>query len=169
MHRRDNTVIGHVLAVLHKSDTAKDISNPAQMRPQRCVNCNSEGHPASYKGCPKAPNFKPVTKVTSKPQSLITKPPWPENPRDVTRGFAPATNAWSRTPARAVSEPAGLSGSPKPASAKSPGPLGDPHHHVDAEDGQKRFAQLAADFPESKEQGRPPNGHPTPSRSVEQT
>ncbi|GBP67553.1 Nucleic-acid-binding protein from transposon X-element [Eumeta japonica] len=111
MHRRDGTEIGHVLAVLHKSDTAKDIfksppkvcglsgiiveapyrkSGPGQCfrcqlyghaaqncyaqprcvkcrKPHstkdckrnkdsgdipECVNCNSEGHPASYKGPP---------------------------------------------------------------------------------------------------------------------
>ncbi|GBP44019.1 hypothetical protein EVAR_27188_1 [Eumeta japonica] len=136
MHRRDGTVIGHVLAVLHKSDTAKDIfksppkvcglsellhspavSNAEPHSTKECkrsktlvtsqsVLLHSEGHPASYKGCPKAPHFfKNVTgnkKVTSKPSVPIINnkifPPWPGKPRDVTRSFAPATNAWSEHP-----------------------------------------------------------------------
>ncbi|GBP00194.1 Nucleic-acid-binding protein from transposon X-element [Eumeta japonica] len=114
MHRRDGTEIDLVLAVLHKSDAAKDIFQspprvcglsgiiveaPYKKRPwamlplptlyaaqncyaqprcvkcrephatkdckrskdsgdiPECVNCNSEGHPASYRGCPKAPHF----------------------------------------------------------------------------------------------------------------
>ncbi|GBP63921.1 Nucleic-acid-binding protein from transposon X-element [Eumeta japonica] len=222
MHRRDGTVIGHVLAVLHKSDTAKDIfksppkvcglsgiiveapyrkSGPGQCyrcqlyghaaqncyaQPRcvkcrephstkeckrskdsgdvpECVNCNSEGHPASYKGCPKAPHFfKNVTgnkKVTSKPPvPIINNKNFPalagKTPRDVTRSFAPppATNAWSRTPARAVSEPAKAIREPPAGLSQTgiscrPTRRRHPHHHVDAEDGQKpEFAQLAADF-----------------------
>ncbi|GBP02280.1 hypothetical protein EVAR_85389_1 [Eumeta japonica] len=80
-----------------------------------CVNCNSEGHPASYKGCPKPHFFKT---------------------------FAPATNAWSRTPARAVSEPAKAIREPQAGLSQTgiscrPTRRRHPHHHVDAEDGQK--------------------------------
>ncbi|GBP55026.1 Nucleic-acid-binding protein from transposon X-element [Eumeta japonica] len=223
MHRRDGTVIGHVLAVLHKSDTAKDIfksppkvcglsgiiveapyrkSGPGQCyrcqlyghaaqncyaQPRcvkcrephstkeckrskdsgdvpECVNCNSEGHPASYKGCPKAPHFfKNVTgnkKVTSKPPvPIINNKNFPalagKTPRDVTRSFAPppATNAWSRTPARAVSEPAkAIREPPKPASAKQESPAGPLGEDILTIMSMLRmvkspeFAQLAADF-----------------------
>ncbi|GBP07930.1 hypothetical protein EVAR_77027_1 [Eumeta japonica] len=117
----------------------------------------------------------PKTLVTSQSKTVTArviqpvgkaapKPPLLQNFR------APATNAWSRTPARAVSEPAKAIRAP-PASAKQGIPAGPllaktyPHHHVDA-DGQKpEFAQLAADLGK-QERGRPPNGHPTPSRSV---
>ncbi|GBP48359.1 Nucleic-acid-binding protein from transposon X-element [Eumeta japonica] len=204
MHHRDGTEIGLVLAVLHKSDTAKDIfkfpprvcglsgiiveapykkSGPGQCfryqlyghaaqncyaQPRcvkchephatkeckrnkdsgdilECVNCNSEGHPASYKGCPKAPHFfKNSTgnkKVSSKPSAPIISNKifpalagkTPQAANDVTCSFAPppVTNAWFRTPARAVSEPVkeATRKPPKPASAKqaesSAGPLGE--------------------------------------------
>ncbi|GBP21227.1 Nucleic-acid-binding protein from transposon X-element [Eumeta japonica] len=62
MHRRDGTVIGHVLAVLHKSDTAKDIfKSPPKVcglsgiiveapyrksGPGQCYRCQLYGHAA---------------------------------------------------------------------------------------------------------------------------
>ncbi|GBP45127.1 hypothetical protein EVAR_33232_1 [Eumeta japonica] len=129
-----------------------------------CVNCNSEGHPASYKSCPKAPHFfkNSTKKLPAKPppqaSTIKTFPPWPGKLREqpvtslVVPPPPPVTNAWFRTPPRVVSEPV-IREPPKPDSAKqtesSAGPL--------AEDiltimsmlkvvKSPEFAQLAADF-----------------------
>ncbi|GBP33578.1 hypothetical protein EVAR_28734_1 [Eumeta japonica] len=135
MHRRDGTVIGHVLAVLHKSDTAKDIfKSPPKVcglsgiiveapyrksGPGQCYRCQLYGHAAQ--NCYAQPAVSNAANRTQqrvqtlqrlcKPpsQSLITKifPPWPGKLRVTSHAVSrPATNAWSRTPARAESEPA---------------------------------------------------------------
>ncbi|GBP90998.1 hypothetical protein EVAR_69887_1 [Eumeta japonica] len=132
-----------------------------------CVNCNIEGHPASYKGCPKAPHFfKNSTgnkKVTSKPSApIISNKNFPalagKTPRpasDVTRSIAPPRpNAWFRTPTRTVSELVeAIREPPKPASAKqtesSAGPLGEDILTIMSMlrvVKSPEFAQLAADF-----------------------
>ncbi|GBP96933.1 Nucleic-acid-binding protein from transposon X-element [Eumeta japonica] len=232
MHRRDGTEIDLVLAVLHKSDAAKDIfqspprvcglsgiiveapykkSGPGQCfrcqlyghaaqncyaQPRcvkcrephatkdckrskdsgdipECVNCNSEGHPASYRGCPKAPHFFKKSngnkKVTSKPSAPGTNNKnfpalagkTPRMASDVTRSTAPppVTNAWFRTTPKVVPEPVkeATREPPKPASAKqkdsSAGPLGEDILTIMSMlkvIKSPEFAQLAADFRQAR-------------------
>ncbi|GBP53666.1 RNA-directed DNA polymerase from mobile element jockey [Eumeta japonica] len=143
MHRRDGTVIGHVLAVLHKSDTARTFSNP---RPKIATHSPAVSN-AANRTQQKSANA-PKTLVTS--QSVLTatarviQPVIKAAPKPPTssKTFAPPP------PTRGPEHPRGpylnrlrLSGSPcRPQPNRNLLPAHwrrHPHHHVDAEDGQK--------------------------------
>ncbi|GBP32503.1 Nucleic-acid-binding protein from transposon X-element [Eumeta japonica] len=105
-----------------------------------CVNCNSEGHPASYKGCPKAPTSLKIQPVTKK---LLANPP----PQSFSNKNFPAL--FGKTPRAARGYPR----APKPASAKqtetSAGLLGEDILTIMSMlrvVESPEFAQLAANF-----------------------
>lgn len=123
-----------------------EIANGAPTSPPACVNCGTEGHPANYRGCPKAPrkttrNAPPQTKrvmgkETVKSPKVILPIPAP----------APTTNAWSKPPTMVRQQPATQAKPASPAvptASKPVAPVPRPTPKVNA---KKSIGDKSADF-----------------------
>ncbi|GBP91397.1 hypothetical protein EVAR_67286_1 [Eumeta japonica] len=138
----------------------------------KCVNCNSEGHPASYKGYPKVLHFfknavgikknikKPSAPDFSDRNFPVLSGKTSRAAVDVARSIVPTltTNAWLRKPPlRVVTEPANEATRKPPPSR--------PHLMVKSPE----FAQLAADFRKARNEENRLTVIPPPSTSAQQT
>ncbi|CAH2075519.1 unnamed protein product, partial [Iphiclides podalirius] len=107
--------------------------------PPDCVNCHTTGHPASYRGCAKAPKT-PARKSPAK--STLPKPA----PVKYIPAPVPVTNAWVK-PQVAAQVTAPVASRPiaqqLPASQTAPRPQVQPTPSVFAENKDDPFAQIA--------------------------
>lgn len=128
-----------------------DIANGAPLEPPACVNCGTTGHPANYRGCPKAPrkHTRGPTRAAAPQAQRSTHKQVAAPPQALLPAPVPRVNAWSKPPSMVKPQQAPQTKSVRPVpppSCKPVTPATQPAPQASKTKAQKSIGDKSADF-----------------------